>query len=265
MGARILQISDIHLFADTSNALLGVKTQDSFQAVRDKIQQQENAAQLILLSGDLAQDNSEAAYIRLAEMLKPLRVPAYYIPGNHDDPKLMAQIFPRENILNDKHILLENWQIILLNSQKPGAVEGFYFNNYVLCKTVQKFPNHHAVVVSSSVLWVANTDNLWLTNAEEFWQIVSRYANAACCSAMCIRNIVSGAKYKSIPPLPVFNLCVIKSFWFGKLPPGYRWVDLHDNGTTQSGVARVPHYVGTSEKTPRVVGLLNEGMLSHRC
>jgi Icc protein len=173
MGLRIVHISDIHLFADPGKVLLGVNTQDSFQAVRDKVRAEENGIQLILLSGDLSQDNSEASYLRLAEMLQPLRAPVYYVPGNHDDPALMARVFPRENMLTDKQLIINDWQIILLNSQKPGAVEGYLDASQLdyMQQCLQDYPEQHAIIVFHhqpfhvGCKWL---DNLWLSNADQF-------------------------------------------------------------------------------------------------
>ncbi len=58
---RLIQISDIHLLADQQGELLGVKTEDSFQAVVHLLKQEKNNIDLILLSGDLSQDGSEVA------------------------------------------------------------------------------------------------------------------------------------------------------------------------------------------------------------
>lgn len=260
MSARILQISDIHLFADSSKELLGVNTHDSFQAVYDKIQQEENAAQLILLSGDLSQDNSEASYLRLADILKSMQVPAYYIPGNHDDPKLMSQIFPRNNILNDKHIFLENWQIILLNSQKPGAVEGLLDASQLafLQDCLQKFPQHHALIAFHhhpfhvGCEWL---DNLCLTNAAEFWQLVSHHPNVR--SVLCghvhqeHNKVIQNISCYSAPSTCFQFKRNQNHFGLEKLAPGYRWLDLYPNGKVDSGVARVAEYVGTFDENAK--------------
>lgn len=260
MGLRIVQISDIHLFADPGKALLGVKTQDSFQAVRDKVQADENAAQLIILSGDLSQDNSEASYLRLAEMMKPLRVPVYYVPGNHDDPNLMARLFPRDNILNDKQLIIDNWQIILLNSQKPGAVEGLLDTTQLafLQNCLQSYPEHHAIIAFHhhpfhvGCAWL---DNLGLTNADEFWQIVSRYPN--------VRTVLFGHVHQEharvmnnihcySTPSTCFQFMRNQDhFGLEKLPPGYRWVDLLEDGRVNTGVARVPHYIGIFDENAK--------------
>ena len=47
----------------------------------------------VLLSGDLADAPSSAAYEQAHELLSPLGVPLYAIPGNHDDRDLLRARF----------------------------------------------------------------------------------------------------------------------------------------------------------------------------
>src|SRR5947207_12757305 len=100
---RIVQISDIHLFGGKEKTLLGVNTQESFQAVVDLLQADEKKPDLILLSGDLSQDGSESSYLRLAEILKDFMLPIYYVPGNHDDGKMLSLVYPLGNITHHRH------------------------------------------------------------------------------------------------------------------------------------------------------------------
>ena len=57
---RILQITDTHLFAQKHEALLGVNTWESYQAVLEAIRPHQHEFDLIVATGDLAQDQSSA-------------------------------------------------------------------------------------------------------------------------------------------------------------------------------------------------------------
>src|SRR5579862_9749128 len=146
---RIIQISDMHLFADTHHSLLGVNTQDSFVAVVEQIKQEKEPLDLMILSGDLSQDGSVAAYQRLSSILKPLQVPIYFVPGNHDHMAHLAQVFPTDAISNHRHVVLKNWHLILLNSQIPGSVKGNLDRSQLdyLQHCLQSYPEHHAMIV----------------------------------------------------------------------------------------------------------------------
>lgn len=81
---RILQITDTHLFAQKHEALLGVNTWESYQAVLEAIRPHQHEFDLIVATGDLAQDQSSAAYQHFAEGIASFRAPCVWLPGNHD-------------------------------------------------------------------------------------------------------------------------------------------------------------------------------------
>ena len=64
---RILQITDTHLFAQKHETLLGVNTWESYQAVLAAIRNSQREFDLIVATGDLAQDHSAEAYQHFAE------------------------------------------------------------------------------------------------------------------------------------------------------------------------------------------------------
>lgn len=72
---RILQITDTHLFAQKHEALLGVNTWESYQAVLEAIRPHQHEFDLIVATGDLAQDQSSAAYQHFAEGIASFRAP----------------------------------------------------------------------------------------------------------------------------------------------------------------------------------------------
>lgn len=80
---RLLHISDTHLFADESATQRGVVTAASLAAVLDASAAQ--TADMVLISGDLCQDESRAGYRLLRKALARLSAPVVCLPGNHDD------------------------------------------------------------------------------------------------------------------------------------------------------------------------------------
>lgn len=55
---RLLQLTDMHLFKTPQESLLGVNTWQSYQAVIDAVIAEQRDIDLILATGDLAQDHS---------------------------------------------------------------------------------------------------------------------------------------------------------------------------------------------------------------
>ena len=257
---RIVQITDPHLFVDDTQELLGVKTQLSFEAVLDLLAKDPVQPSLILLTGDLAQDETEKTYLYVANAMKRFPVPAYWIPGNHDCTKVMARIFPRETISNHKHIVLEHWHIILLDTQKYGHVEGYL--DHIQLKFLQHcldmYPEHQALVVlhhhpfPMGSAWI---DQLGVTNANEFWQTIAHYprVNTVLCGHVHQeKDVMHGhVRFISSPSTCIQFKGNIDDFFLDELNPGYRWLDLYPNGELKTGVNRIPHYIGTFDKNAK--------------
>ncbi|MBV9575445.1 MAG: 3',5'-cyclic-AMP phosphodiesterase [Gammaproteobacteria bacterium] len=250
---RIIQISDMHLFSDPESVLLGIKTQESFQAVLELLQQEAERMDLILLTGDLSQDGSNASYVRLASMMKKLHVPVYCVPGNHDNTKIMNHVYPLETISNLRHIILKNWHLILLDSQKPGAVEGYLDHSQLnyLRQCLQTYPEHEAIVVlhhhplSVGSRWL---DNLGLKNAEEFWSIISQYPKMNTILFGHIHQeheqMINGISCYSTPSTCVQFMRKQDKFGLEKLPAAYRWINLYEDGHLETAIKRVANYIG---------------------
>jgi Icc protein len=253
---RIAQLSDLHLYADKEKQLLGVPTSHSFSAVLNLLKADPIPPDLILLSGDLAQDNSEIAYQSLVEALKTFSAPIYYIPGNHDDNKVMARVLSAGNISSRKQIVMDEWQLILLNSQKPHAVEGYLDRTQLgfLENCLQMYPQHRAIIVFHHQPVPVGTgwlDKLGLTNANELWQTLARYP--------AVHTILfghvhqehvgekNGIKYYAAPSTCIQFGRNRVDFALEKIPPGYRWLDLYPNGEVKTEVCRVANYIGTFE------------------
>jgi len=81
----VAQLTDLHIRAD-SRLCHGVadSTSNLVTAV-DQLNRMEPVPDLALLTGDLTDDGSTAAYRTLRECLERLRIPFFVIPGNHDD------------------------------------------------------------------------------------------------------------------------------------------------------------------------------------
>lgn len=254
---KIIQLSDIHLFADKSRELLGVKTEESFQAVIDLLHEREKDIDLILLSGDLTQDGSEEAYLRIVHALKSFKIPIYCVPGNHDNPQVMSHIYPCETISGHKHIILKNWHLILLNSQKPSAVEGQLDQSQLdyLQYCLQTYPEHSAVIAfhhQPMPVGCAWLDKLGVGNPDKFWQVVSFFPKVKAVLFGHIHQdfheVKNGIQCYSAPSTCIQFKCKQDVFGLDNKPPGYRWIKLFGDDHIETGVERVNKYVGRFDK-----------------
>ncbi|CDH05623.1 cyclic 3',5'-adenosine monophosphate phosphodiesterase [Xenorhabdus bovienii str. oregonense] len=123
--ARILQITDTHLFANKGDALLGINTYRSYYAVLDAILEQSIDIDLIVTTGDLVQDQTIGAYQNFAEGIARLPVPCVWLPGNHDYQPAMVDVLAAAGISPSKQILIgQHWQLVMLDSQVQGVPHG---------------------------------------------------------------------------------------------------------------------------------------------
>jgi len=58
---RLVQVTDTHLYADTSHVLVGMNCDEGLRDVIDLIRKKEDVIAGVLLTGDASQDNSAAS------------------------------------------------------------------------------------------------------------------------------------------------------------------------------------------------------------
>lgn len=89
----LVQISDTHVVergrllyekADTARHL--AETVSEINAMRPQ-------PAAVLITGDLVERPGPATYAHFRDLVAPLQMPAYLMPGNHDDPALMREFF----------------------------------------------------------------------------------------------------------------------------------------------------------------------------
>ncbi|MFN7900590.1 MAG: metallophosphoesterase [Synechococcaceae cyanobacterium] len=126
---RILQLSDPHLLADPRGRCRGVRPLERLQqALRQglaEVRRRGPAADLLLISGDLCEDESWGGYVRLRELLEGLPLPVALLPGNHDRPLYLAAVLGRRAVLAPALVPCGAWDLLLLDSHRPGCVSGW--------------------------------------------------------------------------------------------------------------------------------------------
>lgn len=123
-AVRILHITDPHLFADAAGELRGTKTYDSLAEVIAHVQSSGWQADLVVATGDIVQDDSAAAYERFRELLEPVGLPVYCIPGNHDVRRLMRAALQEPPFHYCETAALDSWLLVGLDSCREGYAGG---------------------------------------------------------------------------------------------------------------------------------------------
>jgi len=179
---HVAQLTDSHLFANPDGQLYGINTRDSLQAVIEHAQASLPKLDLLLVTGDLVHDETKDGYRVLRELVDNLRVPAYYLPGNHDDPVIMQEVFPNMTRNGITSVEKDNWSVVLLDSSIRGKVEGELTSENLarledfLCANNSQHVlialHHHVVDVESA--WI---DSLKLRNNGEFLELLNDFPN----------------------------------------------------------------------------------------
>lgn len=128
---RILQLSDPHLLADPDGrhrerSPLPLLRQALAEALA-MARQDGGEPDLLLISGDLCQDESWGGYVRLARVLEEMApsLPVALLAGNHDHIHLMRSVLARRGALAPCVLALGPWELLLLDSHRPGRTEGW--------------------------------------------------------------------------------------------------------------------------------------------
>ncbi|MBK8970630.1 MAG: 3',5'-cyclic-AMP phosphodiesterase [Hahellaceae bacterium] len=247
---KVVQITDCHLRAEAHGALLGMKTLESLDAVLELVEREQESPDLVLLTGDLAQDGSEGAYQTLrARMGKRFDCPVIWFMGNHDNASAMQSAAQGTDCLR-KSLTLGDWHIICLDSSVPGKVHGkleaaeLAFLDAELQthadKHVMVVFHHHPVAIGSA--WM---DSIGLRNGPDFLSVIDRFSH--------VRLVLWGhvhqafdSSYNGVRLLASPSTCVqfkplSHAFALDEAAPGYRRILLQPDGTLDTEVLRVDH------------------------
>ncbi|MEB3359126.1 MAG: 3',5'-cyclic-AMP phosphodiesterase [Synechococcales bacterium] len=252
MTHLIAQITDTHLFADPRQTSKGIPTNESFATVLAHLRQMPRLPDVLLLTGDLSQDETPESYRLLWEAIAPLQIPTYWIPGNHDDPRWMGEILDRPPFSLEKRVKIGNWTLLLLDSQVLGAVHGFLSDASLewLDQQLQVTDTRPALIalhhppLSVGSAWM---DGISLENQAAFQEILHRHpgVRAVICGHIHqeLDEVRQGIRYLATPSTCVQFVPKSQEFAIdGDRFPGFRLLTLHDAGDLTTEVIRVPYH-----------------------
>ncbi|CND01813.1 cyclic 3'%2C5'-adenosine monophosphate phosphodiesterase [Yersinia pseudotuberculosis] len=246
---RVLQITDTHLFAGEHETLLGVNTSHSYRAVLDAIIAEQHPFDLVVATGDLAQDHSVAAYQNFAKGISRLPVPCVWLPGNHDFQPAMVDALAEAGIAPSKQVLAgEHWQILLLDSQVFGVPYG-ELSDYQLEwmeRCLIAYPERYTLILlhhhpmPSGCTWL---DQHSLRNAHMLAAILTRYPRVTTLLCGHIHQDLDldwyGKRLLASPSTCVQFKPHCTNFTLDAVAPGWRYLDLLSDGGLETEVHRL--------------------------
>jgi len=251
-AAKILHLTDLHLFGDQKTTLVGINPLQSLQQVIDKIlnELQQKKPDLIILTGDISQDYSLASYKITTKILQQFSCPIATTMGNHDYLSSFIKIFGDPTQIVTKISNLTNWRILLLNTHWSDHVGGQLTDNDLtfLQKSLSLdsrqpviiFLHHHVLPIDSN--WL---DKIKLQNSSQFLEIINRHKNVKAVVCGHVHQDTSilykGITFLSTPSTSWQFTVRSRDFKLDDLMPGYRWINLYEDGTIQTEVIRIEH------------------------
>ncbi len=91
---RLVQITDTHIREEGRLAYRKVDTAAGLRIAVDSVLALRQPPDAVVVTGDLVDFGRPAEYARLRELLAPLAMPVYLMPGNHDDREQLRAAFP---------------------------------------------------------------------------------------------------------------------------------------------------------------------------
>jgi len=242
---RILHITDPHLHAHRDAMMRGLNTWESFKAIIDRVAAGQRRPDAVIATGDLVQDETRQGYERFRDGIVELGVPVHCVPGNHDSPRIMAEMLSKPPFHFCGTRRYDSWRLVMLNTavrwDDGGRLETTQLR--ILEQTLEQNPNdfvligmHHHPVPTGSL----GLDGLGLRNSDEFLGIVDKHPN--------VRGIAWGHVHQaaeqvrndvlmfSTPSTGSQFLPDSDAFMMDSKPPGYRWIELHSDGSIETEV-----------------------------
>lgn len=240
---RIVQITDCHLSASPQQDYRDANPHESLKVMLQKVR--DFVPDLLLATGDLSEDESPASYKALRDYFNLLESPVLALPGNHDDPNLLAETFPGSPV--DKVAVSEHgeWQIIRLNSCVPGKTEG-RINAETLAGLKQVLSQqanrsrlivlHHQPVPVGSP-WI---DRYRLFEPEDFLRLVDQCAGVKAVVWGHVHQVYTlernGVAMLGGPSSASNSRPGMQKFTADTAGPACRWLELRTDGTMGNGI-----------------------------
>jgi Icc protein len=249
---RVLQLTDLHLFADPSGRLLGQNTRKTLDLVIELAVRTHWPVDRLLLTGDLVHDESVEGYRYLTERIAELGIPSNSLPGNHDAPALMSDVLDDHSLIGtESNVRLGAWNLVFLDSTIPKE-EGGHLDAHqldALRSALAAHPRAHALIclhhqpIPVGSLWM---DTMALDNPGDFFSVIDEFTQ--------VRGVVWGHVHQEyngtrngVALLGSPSTCIqflphSRDFAVDSLTPGFRWLHLHPDGRIETGIERIAAY-----------------------
>jgi len=246
-AVHLRQLTDTHRVGDRAGGMRGVVTLNTLRASLDLARRRcggFHQLDAILATGDLVHDDPDG-YPWIARELGALGPPVLCLPGNHDDPALMSQVFAEAPFQYCGHRDFFDWRVVMLDSMLPGSAAGRLSDAELLRldSALADSRYRHALVVlhhhpvPSNSVWL---DTVGLEEPDRFLDILAKHPR--------VRGVLWGHVHQAfdgmhgnLQMMATPSTCVqfkplVVDFELDTRPPGFRLLTLQDDGRIDSQV-----------------------------
>ena len=186
----LAQISDLHIRGHGELSYKVVDTAAMLRACVEDLLTLEQPPDAVAITGDLTDYGRPEEYAELRELLAPLTMPVYVIPGNHDERSALRRAFDDHAYLRqspqfvqyviDEHPL----RIVGLDTVIPGASDGELCAERLdwLERTLAQAPERATVVLMHHppfITYIGHMDAFRLRDPEPLAAVIRRHPQVA--------------------------------------------------------------------------------------
>ena len=123
----LVQITDTHILPPGKILYGDIDTARHLQETVEQINRMRPVPDAVFFTGDIVEKGDKDSYEYFIELIEPLSMPAWIIPGNHDNPQLMSKVFAGTGYFPASgpvyQYAIENlpFRILALNSYSGGT------------------------------------------------------------------------------------------------------------------------------------------------
>jgi Icc protein len=250
---RIVQLTDLHVFADPDERLFGIPTRELLRDVVAHVERNAGLVDHLVVTGDHTHDELPETYQAVRGILRPWLDRLWLVPGNHDDRARMRSAFAdriggegAERINFDFHA--GTWLCLGLDTHVPGRVLGLVHEAQVAwirrqleeheTGEVMLFLHHPPVLLGSA--WM---DRIGLEDRELLQDLIRQDPRIR---LVCSGHVhhestheVGGASVVTTPSTGLQFDPVGVTTTFANDPPGYRVIEI-EGDRCSTRVVRLP-------------------------
>lgn len=255
----LVQISDLHLYADPQQLYNGINPANNFEQIRRIIVEDFAASDGLMVTGDILQQPNFDDYTQFFQQLDTLNTPYVCIAGNHDvtleldghlpfTERRHEPVCADNRLVNCYKISSPFWDILCIDSSVIGKVHGHFSEETLrwVTKTLAEsdkfcviFSHHPMALVGSA--WI---DQHTLDNSDAFWSVVKPFGNK-------LKGVFVGHVHQELqliqhgfslftcPAVSVQFKSFCEDYTLDTLTAGLRWLTLYNNGTLATGIKRI--------------------------